>query len=97
MKFEERAYKFFKNAAEKAKSEKVKRLFEAIAKEEEMHKELLEAEGGICRNLVYGLTIRNLKWTDYERSPQVQCISWITSYNSLSPSPVFAEISNGLV
>ncbi len=44
IKFEERAYEYFKNAAEKAKNEKIRAVFEKIAKEEEMHKALLEAE-----------------------------------------------------
>lgn len=42
--FEERAKKFFEEVAEKAKDERIKKVFQKIAKEEEMHKELLEAE-----------------------------------------------------
>ena len=42
--FEERARKFFEESAKKAKNERIRELFQRIAKEEEMHKELLEAE-----------------------------------------------------
>lgn len=42
--FERRAREHFKNAAQNAQNEKVKRLFEEIAAEEEMHMELLQAE-----------------------------------------------------
>lgn len=46
IKFEERAYEYFKKAAENAKDTKIKKLFEEIAEEEKMHMELLEAERG---------------------------------------------------
>jgi len=46
IKFEERAYEYFKNAADKARDSRIKKLFEEIAEEEEMHKKLLEAERG---------------------------------------------------
>lgn len=42
--FEERAYAYFKNAAEKARDERAKQLFEEIAEEEKTHLALLEAE-----------------------------------------------------
>jgi rubrerythrin len=42
--FEKKAYDYFKRASENAKDAKLKELFKNIAKEEEMHKELLEAE-----------------------------------------------------
>ena len=35
---------FFEESAKKAKDERIRELFQRIAKEEEMHKELLEAE-----------------------------------------------------
>ncbi len=44
IKFEERAYEYFRNAAGNAIDERARKLFEEIAKEEELHKELLEAE-----------------------------------------------------
>lgn len=58
IKFEERAYEFFKSSAGKARNEKVKKLFEEIAKEEEMHKELLEAEKGYIQ--------KSGIWFDYQ-------------------------------
>lgn len=58
IKFEERAHEFFKNSAEKARNEKVKKLFEEIAKEEEMHKQLLEAEKGYIQ--------KSGIWFDYQ-------------------------------
>ena len=42
--FERRAYEYFGNAARNAENERVKKLFEEIAAEEEMHMELLQAE-----------------------------------------------------
>ncbi|MEM1513810.1 MAG: ferritin family protein [Candidatus Thermoplasmatota archaeon] len=56
--FEKRAYEYFKRASENAKDAKLKELFKNIAKEEEMHKELLEAE----RNYLHKSGI----WFDYQ-------------------------------
>lgn len=55
---EKRAYDYFKKASENAKNVRLKELFENIAKEEEMHKELLEAE----RNYLHKSGI----WFDYQ-------------------------------
>jgi len=58
IKFEERAKKFFEEAARKATDRRAKELFEKIAKEEEMHKELLEAELGYLQ--------KSGIWFDYQ-------------------------------
>ncbi|MCD6447534.1 MAG: ferritin family protein [Thermoplasmata archaeon] len=58
IKFEERAKKFFEDAAKKATDNRVKELFEKIAKEEEMHKQLLEAEKGYLQ--------KSGVWFDYQ-------------------------------
>lgn len=42
--FEEKAYQFFKTAADKTQDRNIKKLFETIAEEEEVHRALLEAE-----------------------------------------------------
>ena len=42
--FEERARQFFVEASKKSKDQNIRKLFDEIAKEEEMHKALLEAE-----------------------------------------------------
>ncbi|MBC7081037.1 MAG: ferritin family protein [Thermoplasmatales archaeon] len=56
--FEKKAYDYFKKASENAKNSELKELFENIAKEEEMHRELLEAE----RNYLHKSGI----WFDYQ-------------------------------
>lgn len=58
IKFEEKAYNYFKEASLKSENERIKKLFEEIAKEEEMHKELLEAE----RSYIHKSGI----WFDYQ-------------------------------
>lgn len=56
--FEKRAYEYFEKASENAKNVKLRNLFKNIAREEEMHKELLEAE----RNYLHKSGI----WFDYQ-------------------------------
>ena len=56
--FEKKAFEYFKNAADKARDEKIKKLFSEIADEEETHIELLQAE----RDYIHKSGV----WFDYQ-------------------------------